>query len=83
MNSRKLIVEPAPTDNNYWSSSIYASNPNNSWNVNFNDGSTNNNDRTNTNYVRCVRALPPPAPGLPDAIIAITNVTYIHLRKTI
>lgn len=27
----------------------------NAWNVNFNNGNTNNNDMPNTNYVRCVR----------------------------
>jgi len=27
----------------------------NAWNVNFNNGNTNNNDVSNTNNVRCVR----------------------------
>ena len=31
------------------------SNPSNAWNVNFNNGNDNNNDKTNSNYVRCVR----------------------------
>jgi hypothetical protein len=29
--------------------------PDNAWNVNFNDGNVNNNDKSNNNYVRCVR----------------------------
>jgi len=40
---------------NYWSSSTYQNNPNNAWNVNFNDGNVNNDNKTNTNYVRAVR----------------------------
>jgi hypothetical protein len=42
--------------NNYWSSSTYANNPNNAWNVNFNDGNVNANNKSNNNYVRAVRA---------------------------
>jgi len=42
--------------NNYWSSSTYQNNPSNAWNVNFNDGNTNANNKTNNNYVRAVRA---------------------------
>jgi hypothetical protein len=41
---------------NYWSSTTNASNTSNAWNVNFNNGNDNNNAKTNTNYVRCVRA---------------------------
>lgn len=41
--------------NNYWSSSTNVNNTNNAWNVNFNNGNVNNNDKTNNNYVRCVR----------------------------
>jgi len=40
---------------NYWSSSTNANNPDNAWNVNFNNGNVNNNNKTNDNYVRCVR----------------------------
>ena len=40
--------------NNYWSSTN-AGNPNNAWNVNFNNGNSNNNNKTNNNYVRAVR----------------------------
>ena len=32
-----------------------AGNSTNAWNVNFNNGNSNNNDITNTNRVRCVR----------------------------
>ena len=39
----------------YWSSTTNASNSSNAWNVNFNNGGDNNNYKTNTNYVRCVR----------------------------
>lgn len=38
-----------------WSSSPHANNSNNAWNVNFNDGSSNNNNVNNSNRVRCVR----------------------------
>ena len=40
---------------NYWSSTTNANNPNNAWNVNFNNGNVNNNNKNNNNYVRCVR----------------------------
>ena len=39
---------------NYWSSSSFAGNPNNAWNVNFNNGNVNNN-KNNNNYARAVR----------------------------
>jgi hypothetical protein len=41
--------------NNYWSSTTYAPNPNNAWNVNLNNGNVNNNNKTNSNYVWPVR----------------------------
>jgi len=41
--------------NNYWSSSTYQNNPTNAWNVNFNDGNVNANNKTNNNLVRAVR----------------------------
>ena len=41
--------------NNYWSSTTNATNPNNAWNVNFNDGNVNNNNKSNSKYVRAVR----------------------------
>ncbi len=40
---RKVVASPV------------AGSPSNAWNVNFNNGNTNNNDITNTNNVRCVR----------------------------
>ncbi|MBI5525158.1 MAG: hypothetical protein HY897_02410 [Deltaproteobacteria bacterium] len=33
----------------------YAANTSNAWNVNFDNGNVNNNDKTNNNNVRCVR----------------------------
>ena len=47
-------AERATVPNNYWSSTN-AGNPNNAWNVNFNNGNSNNNNKTNNNYVRAVR----------------------------
>jgi len=41
--------------NNYWSSTTYAPNTTNAWNVNLNDGNVNNDNKTNTNYVWPVR----------------------------
>jgi hypothetical protein len=38
---------------NTWSSSSLASNPNNAWNVNFNNGNVNN--KNNDNHARAVR----------------------------
>jgi hypothetical protein len=40
---------------NYWSSTTNANNPNNAWNVNFNNGNVNNNNKTNNNFVLPVR----------------------------
>jgi len=40
---------------NYWSSSTNRNNPDNAWNVNFNNGNDNNDNKTNGNYVRAVR----------------------------
>ena len=42
--------------NNYWSATTNATNPNNAWNVNFNNGNVNDNNKNNNNYVRAVRA---------------------------
>jgi len=39
----------------YWSSTSNANNPDNAWNVNFNNGNVNNNNKDNNNYVRAVR----------------------------
>jgi len=40
---------------NYWSSTSYADNTSNAWNLNLNNGNVNNDDKTNTNYVWPVR----------------------------
>ena len=40
----------------YWSASPYAGNAANAWNVNFNNGNDNINNKSNTNNVRLVRA---------------------------
>ena len=42
--------------NNYWSSSTNVNNPDNAWNVNFNNGNVNNDNKTNDNYARAVRS---------------------------
>jgi len=39
----------------YWSASPYAGNASNAWNVNFNNGNDNANNKSNNNYVRLVR----------------------------
>jgi hypothetical protein len=38
-----------------WSSSTYANNPANAWNVNFNNGNANANNKSNDNHARLVR----------------------------
>lgn len=48
-------AEGATQSNNYWSSTTYQNNPDNAWNVNFNDGNVNANNKSNNNYVRAVR----------------------------
>lgn len=60
MNSRTRFNSQS---NNYWSSTTYQNpgNQNNAWNVNFNDGNTNNDDKTNSYYVRCIREFLYPA----------------------
>ena len=45
-------TERATVPNNYWSATTYADNPNNAWNVNFNNGNANNNNKTNDNRFR-------------------------------
>ncbi|HRZ95816.1 MAG TPA: hypothetical protein P5262_04620 [Candidatus Moranbacteria bacterium] len=39
---------------NFWSAAENSTAAN-AWNVNFSTGGTNNNNKTNSNYVRCVR----------------------------
>lgn len=48
-------VERVIAATNYWSSTSNASNPNNAWNVNFNNGNVNNNNKSNDKRVRAVR----------------------------
>ena len=48
-------VERETAANNYWSSTTNANNPNNAWNVNFNNGNVNNDNKNNNNHVRAVR----------------------------
>lgn len=48
-------TERATAPNNYWSATTYADNPDNAWNVNFNNGNANNDNKTNDKYVRAVR----------------------------
>jgi len=48
-------VEGATAQNNYWSSTTNANNPQNAWIVNFNNGNVNANNKTNNYRVRAVR----------------------------
>lgn len=48
-------AERARQGSNYWSSTTNANNPNNAWNVNFNNGNVNNNNKNNNNFVLPVR----------------------------
>ncbi len=48
-------AERAIAASNYWSSTTHANNPNNAWNVNFNNGNVNNDNKNNNNHVRAVR----------------------------
>jgi len=48
-------AERATASSNYWSSTTNANNPNNAWNVNFNNGNVNNDNKTNDKHVRAVR----------------------------
>jgi hypothetical protein len=45
---------PSP-DNNFWSSTEKSWDSTNAWNVNLNNGNTNNNTKVTLYYVRCVR----------------------------
>jgi hypothetical protein len=51
-------INPLFTNTNtdfYWSFSSYADNSSNAWGVDFSDGADNNNYKTDSLYVRCVR----------------------------
>jgi len=47
------VRENCARASNYWTAT--ENNTTNAWNVNMSSGSTNNNNKTNSNYVRCVR----------------------------
>ncbi len=55
VRAREQTERESTLSNNYWSSSTYVNNPQNAWNVNFNNGNVNANNKTNNNYVRAVR----------------------------
>ena len=48
-------MEGAHVPSFYWSSSTNTNDPNNAWNVNFNNGNVNNDNKNNDNHVRAVR----------------------------
>jgi len=50
---QKDKAEAPVVSNNYWSSTENSST--NAYNLNFNNGSVNNNNKTNSNYIRCVK----------------------------
>ncbi|HIP12603.1 MAG TPA: DUF1566 domain-containing protein [Arcobacter sp.] len=49
------LINKRFNSSNYWSATTNASDTSNAWNVNFNNGNDNWNDKTNTYFVRCVR----------------------------
>ena len=56
--STPLIDQVAFTNTNssfYWSASGRASSSSSAWNISFNSGIVNSNNKTNNNHVRCVR----------------------------
>ncbi|MBK1736175.1 hypothetical protein CKO15_13010 [Halorhodospira abdelmalekii] len=46
---------PNTSSSRFWSASPYAGNSDNAWNVNFNNGNDNWNNKSNNNRVRLVR----------------------------
>jgi hypothetical protein len=48
-------AEGTTASDNDWSSTTYRNNPNNAWNVNFNDGNVNANNKNNNLFARAVR----------------------------
>ena len=61
---------------NYWSSTTNADNTNNAWHVNFNNGNVNNNNKSNSYYVRAVR-------GGKCLLLSFESVyrAYLYCRK--
>lgn len=51
-------VEGETAPSNYWSATSNANNPDNAWNVNFNNGNVNNDNKSNPKHVRAVRSGP-------------------------
>lgn len=72
-------VKGATASSNYWSSTTIATNPNNAWNVNFNNGNVNNTNKTNNKQVRAVRgglwSAPIPGPVCRDGESIVGSVT--------
>jgi hypothetical protein len=54
----RIAFPATPAERFFWSSSSYAGSASNAWLVNFNNGSLGNGGKTNSGYVRCVRAGP-------------------------
>ena len=51
-------LEASGVDRNYWSATTVSLNTANAWNTNLSYGSTSNNTKTNSNFVRCVLLSP-------------------------
>ncbi len=51
-------AEGETASSNYWSATSNANNPDNAWNVNFNNGNVNNDNKSNPKHVRAVRSGP-------------------------
>ena len=68
--------------NNYWSSTTNANNTDNAWNVNFNNGNVNNDNKDfKTNYVRPVRGGQWRVFGRQKTGVRRQNGKYIFVRQ--
>ncbi len=47
---------PSGVNRNYWSATTKSNNTSNAWYTNLSNGNTNNNGKSNSKYVRCVRS---------------------------
>ena len=68
-------------NSNFWSSTEKSNSPANAWNVNLNNGNTNNNTKVTNNYVRCVRrdlALRPSFVLCPDQATCLCTWLFIN-----